>query len=469
MTISLKMVLRNLEFLVSSKEGILPQELIKLGKFDKERNVLAILPYKFWEFLELVNKLKIPIKNPLEFLDLRLPEESLHFDYELRDYQRDICEEIAKNGFKAVIQLPTGAGKTIIALKIIHDLKLRTLIVVPTIELLSQWEKKVLKGLNISSSLVGIYGGGRKDVKDITIATYQGASKEVFLKKAVLYFGLIIFDEVHHLPSPVFSEIARRLIAPYRIGLTAFLDLDENKMRSLQDLVGPIIKFEEIDHLIQRGYLADYEYKLIKVKMNDAERQKYRKLMRVYVDYIRYDILPEYPWVRKKEDIFKIISKEAVSDPFAKKAIKALKMAKEIALFPKEKLSRLEELLEKHRNDKVIIFTRHIRVASIISYLFGIPLITSLTKKELRAKIFELFEEGKISKIVSAEALDEGVDIPDANVCIIISGRGSKRQLIQRIGRVLRPKEGKKAIIYELVTVRTLDEKLWRKRRSLYY
>ena len=153
-------------------------------------------------------------------------------------------------------------------------------------------------------------------------------------------------------------------------------------------------------------------------------------------------------------------------DPEARRALSSYYKARKLALNAEEKLKVLERLLEKHKGEKVIIFSRYTDVVDEISRRYLIPRITHETPRGERARILDMFRRGKVTKLATAEVLDEGVDVPDAEVAIIISGSGSPRQYVQRLGRLLRPKR-RKAVLYELVTRETIDWLLSSKRRGL--
>jgi len=451
---------KGLEITIRGCNKITRDFISKIASYDAKSDAFCILPYNLPLLINFLSEHRVPYKSNVN-LNFRMEDLELKLTVSLHPHQRKALDAIVKKGYRGILVMPTGAGKTIIALAVIAKLQVKTLIVVPTIDLLYQWKGKLIQFLNLKESNVGIYGGGEREIRDITVATYQGASTERFLLKAIDFYGLIIFDEVHHLSSKKYSEIARRLVAPYRIGLTATLDMEEKRKETLEELVGNVLEVTEIDELILEGYLADYEYKIIRVNMTKFEREKYLKAIKCYREYLQM----EAPHLKGKEAYLFVIKKSKF-DEYARRAIEGLRKAREIALFPKQKIITLESLLKKHREDKVLIFTRNVKTANMISYIFAVPKITHDTPKSLRRKFLALFREGKLTKIVTAEVLDEGIDVPDASVCIIISGRASKRQLIQRIGRVLRPREGKKAIIYELITSSSLEEKIAAKRKK---
>jgi superfamily II DNA or RNA helicase len=164
---------------------------------------------------------------------------------------------------------------------------------------------------------------------------------------------------------------------------------------------------------------------------------------------------------------FDTIVKRTVFDPDAREALSNLEKARRVALEATGKIEQVEKLLQQYRDEKVIIFSRYTRIVEKVSDLFGLPLITHKTKVSERERILSQFKKGGLSKVVTGQVLDEGVDVPDASVGIIISGTGSKREFIQRLGRLLRPQK-EQAILYELVTESTLEDGLSRRRQFDY-
>ncbi|MEX0567636.1 MAG: DEAD/DEAH box helicase [Candidatus Njordarchaeota archaeon] len=449
-----------IDYVGSESKAILALSSIDFVVFDEIHDTYRALPFVYWEIKERLEKSGFSVETELNEdleLSLRMKEDMPS----LRPYQSAILEKLRKNRYRGVVVLPTGAGKSIIGIHMIATLKQKTLIVVPTIELMHQWKIKIKKFLGISDSEMGLWGSGSRKIKDITITTYQSACKRDFISVGMDKFNLVIFDEVHHLPAETYIEIAKRLIAKYRLGLTATPERVDRKEKLLPIFVGDIIYGPKTAELAKRGFLARYEYEKIKVMMNREERKRYIELMKVYRDYVRNN----FPNLSGRKAFDRVV-RRAWIDRRAKEALEARMKAKSIAMAPKSKINALNEILKKHRDDKVIIFTRLKRTAHLIGYIFGIPVITSEIPKTIRRSIFDMFRTGKITKIVSAEALDEGVDVPDASVGIIVSGTSSERQYIQRVGRVLRPKE-KKAKIYELVTSKSYDEFISKARKGM--
>jgi superfamily II DNA or RNA helicase len=390
-------------------------------------------------------------------LHFSLPESvqaTLQLDMVLREYQEDALRRWQGAKGKGVVVLPTGGGKTILGLEAIRRLAVTTLIIVPTLDLLSQWREILEVLLHVPK--VGILGGGKKDIQPITVATYDSAS--LLASKLVTSFGLLIFDEVHHLPSPTYRLAAELSLAPHRLGLTATPERYDELHHDLDRLVGPTVYRIAPKLLEKDGFLAPYEIHQIQVSLKPEEQARYESHMKIFRQYTRKLDEIDPGWQ------FDTIVKRTVFDPAAREALSNLEKARRVALEASGKIHQVETLLQQYRDLKVLIFSRYTRVVERISDLFGIPLITHKTKVSEREKILTAFKSGEFTKIVTGQVLDEGVDVPDASIGIIISGTGSKREFIQRLGRLLRPQKDK-AILYELVTESTIEDGLSRRRQ----
>ncbi len=390
-------------------------------------------------------------------LDLELPEDvknQLQLDMVLREYQEDALHRWQGVKSRGVIVLPTGGGKTILALEAIRRLAERTLIVVPTLDLLSQWREALEILLHVPE--VGILGGGKKLLKPITVATYDSAS--LLAPQLASAFGLLVFDEVHHLPSPTYRLAAEQLLAPHRLGLTATPERYDELHHDLDRLVGPTVYRIAPRLLEKEGYLAPYQIHQIQTSLKPEEKSRYDSYIRIFRNYTRRLDEIEPGWQ------FDTIVKRTVFDQDAREALSNLEKARRVALEASGKLDQVEALLQRYQDAKIIIFSRYTRVVEKISDLFGIPLITHKTKIAEREHILSRFKKGEYTKIVTGQVLDEGVDVPDASIGIIISGTGSKREFVQRLGRLLRPHKDQ-AILFELVTKSTLEDGLSQRRQ----
>jgi len=363
----------------------------------------------------------------------------------LRDYQKDAVNAWMQTR-KGVIVLPTGAGKTLVAVKIIAELNTPSLVVVPTLDLLRQWQSVLKESFNQE---IGCYCGEDHLLRPITVSTYDTAYLQA--EKLGDKFGLLIFDEVHHLPSEGYRHIAEMFASPYRLGLTATFKREDGLHKELPRLVGGVV-FEEKVSKMAGKHLSDYRLERIYTSLIEEEREEYERNYSLYRNYLKTHNIR----LRTPKD-FRFFIMRTGRDKKARKALIARHKARLIALNSESKLNMLSEILDDHRGDRVIIFTEHNDLVRRISHQFLIPSIVYKTKKDERADILQKFREGIYSKIVSSKVLDEGVDVPEANVGIILSGTGSKREFIQRLGRILRKKEGKTATLYEVVSRETTE------------
>lgn len=371
----------------------------------------------------------------------------------LRTYQREALRAwmMKKRG---IVVLPTGAGKTRVALAVISELKCPTLVVVPTLELMDQWERRIARYFSTS---IGRFGGGNRELGFITIATYDSAylNAELFGNK----FLLAIFDEVHHLPSTGYRQIAELLAAPYRLGLTATPEREDGAHALLPELVGPIVYEKRVRELTGR-YLADFDVVTIRVRLREEERERYRAALELYKKYSKKAGIR----IRSLEDFQRLIARSGLNK-YAREAILAWREARRVSMNAERKIETLKEILRKHRGDRVLIFAESNEVVRRISLELLIPEISYKTSDAERKAVLEAFREGEVNAIVTSRVLEEGIDVPDANVAVVLSGTASKRQFIQRLGRVLRPKDGKRAVLYEIVTSGTREVEISRKRK----
>jgi superfamily II DNA or RNA helicase len=444
--------------LILKPTGFLDLAGIKaLLTYDPSERAFHARPLDFFtvhRFLE--NKGYLVISHVRQVFDV--PPETkgaLRLEVVLRDYQEEALRRWFGAKCRGVVVLPTGSGKTIVALEAIRRLGLTTLIVVPTIDLLGQWRDALKNLLHVSE--VGILGGGSKSLFPVTVSTYDSAS----LKAAELAdaFGLLIFDEVHHLPSASYRLAAEASIAPHRLGLTATPERYDELHYDLDRLVGPVV-YRIGPRLLEReGYLAPYRIQTIQVRLTSQEQAEYAAHMAVFREYTQKLAQTEPGWD------FNSLVEHAFFDHEARDALSNLEKARRIALEASGKIDHVERLLTQHREAKVIIFSRYTRIVEAISHLLGIPLITHKTKAVERERILTAFKQGKYTKIVTGQVLDEGVDVPDASVGIIISGSGSQRQFVQRLGRLLRPQK-EEAVLVELVTEGTIEDGLAQRRRA---
>lgn len=441
--------------IVLSTKDKIPLSLTRFLKFDPRINAYRGLAMYYPVIVSTLKELGITFFDDV-FHDVGCMNFERSSEIRLRSYQREALRNWMNAGKRGVIVLPTGAGKTLVGIEAIAELRQSSLIIVPTIELMDQWALRIRKYLNFDA---GLYGGGDKELKCITVTTYSSAylNAEIIGNK----FRFIIFDEVHHLPSEGYRQIAELSAAPYRMGLTAIPEREDEAHKELDLLVGPIVYRGSVKDFAG-SYLANFEIKKIYVPLTKDEYAKYKELNRKYEEYFK-----KRGWVLRSLKDFERFIMRTSNDREAREALLAWNEARRIALNSYTKIEKLRELLSNHRGERIIIFTEHNELVKRISDELLIPMITYKTDDEERKAIMDGFRSGIFNVVATSKVLEEGVDVPDANIAIILSGSGSKREFIQRLGRILRPKEGKRAILYEIISSGTKEVHVSRKRSRI--
>jgi superfamily II DNA or RNA helicase len=360
---------------------------------------------------------------------------------EPRPYQLEALEAWNRARGRGVVVLPTGSGKTQVALMAIDLRKRSTLVIAPTLDLVRQWYDALRRTFAID---VGVVGGGEHRVEKLTVSTYDSAY--LYMDRLGARFGLVVFDECHHLPSGAYSSAARASLAPYRLGLTATPERTDGRESDLVELVGPEVYRRDIVELSGK-YLADYETQRVLVHLTPAERVEYDEERRLYISFLRMQGIS----MSSPAGWSDFVKRSSVSAD-GRRAMSAYRRQREIAFAAAAKLDYLEHLLDEHRDDRTLVFTQDNATAYAIARRFLIPVITHQTKVSERSEILERFRDGVYRAIATSKVLNEGVDVPAANVAVVISGSGSVREHVQRLGRILRPAADKRAILYEIVT-----------------
>jgi superfamily II DNA or RNA helicase len=244
------------------------------------------------------------------------------------------------------------------------------------------------------------------------------------------------------------------------MGLTATFERPDGAHEVVADLVGERVYTLDPDDLAGE-HLADYEIRRIEVDLTPEERERYEEAQGTFVDYLKRSNIT----FRSGSDYQELV-KRSGTDPAAREALLAKQEAREVMMNADAKVDALARLLDRHRDDRVIVFTAHTDLVYRLSERFLLPAITAETGAAERREVLERFRSGEYGRVVAANVLDEGVDVPDANVAVLLSGSGSEREFTQRLGRVLRPKaDGGTAVLYELVSRETAEERVAARRR----
>ena len=306
---------------------------------------------------------------------------------------------------------------------------------------------------------IGLLGGGYHDILPITVSTYDSAA--IHMDRLGHTFGLVIFDEVHHLPSQVFQEAAQSLIAPFRLGLTATYERADGHESKLDHLVGPVVCRKSIKEL-SGDILASYEVRTVEVEMAPEDAQAYKDARAIYRGFVeRHGI--RLGGRRGWQNFLAATSKSAEG----REAFKGYLEQKRLALVHENKLLELYEIMRRHHDDRIIVFTNDNPSVYAISQATLSPSITHQTPIKERKQILAKFNSGCCRSVITSKVLNEGVDVPEASVAIVLSGSGSIREHVQRLGRILRRTDGqKRAILYELVTSDSVEQYVSRRRRE---
>jgi len=376
---------------------------------------------------------EVPLKDgdafPIELKDVASSGKKL----EIRDYQKEASECFV--GKKAVgtgfgtIALPCGAGKTVVGLVVMAELKVETVILTTNISAVYQWKREILDKTDIKESDIGIYSSAEKNIRPITIATYQILTWRENTYSPFVHFkifkernwGLIIYDEVHLLPAPVF-RITAELQIVRRLGLTATLVREDGHEGDIFSLVGPKRFDVPWKDLEQKGWIAKAYCIEVNVDLETNKEMEY--------------------------------------------AVASMREKYRIASENKNKIPLIKRILERHKEDSVLIIGQYISQLEEIKKEIGAPILTGKSSTKMREALYEDFRRGKVKVIIVSKIANFAIDLPDASVAIQISGSyGSRQEEAQRLGRILRPKE-KSSFFYTITTKDTVERDFAEKRQK---
>jgi superfamily II DNA or RNA helicase len=346
-----------------------------------------------------------------------------------------------------------------LAQMVMQAIQRSTLIMVPTLDLMHQWYAHLLAAF--PDAEIGLLGGGSKDRTPILISTYDSAA--IHAETLGNRYGLLIFDECHHLPSDFNRVIAEYAIAPYRLGLTATPERTDGKHADLEHLIGAEVYRKSPEELSGIA-LAKHRTTQIRVKLSEQERDRYDELMQIRNSFLR------------EQNIFlgtlqgwQQFVRESARSKAGRRAMLAHREARAIAFGTEGKLRVLADLLAQHHPERTLIFTDDNATVYLVSQRFLIPAITHQTAVKERHEILQKFRSGEYPTLVASRVLNEGVDVPEASIAIVLSGTGSTREYIQRLGRVLRKGKDpdKLALLYEVIAEDTSEEGTSKRRQPV--
>jgi len=379
----------------------------------------------------------------------------------LRSDQREAVDAFHRGGRRGLIVMPTGTGKTVVAIELIRKLASSTLVVVPVRDLMYQWHQRILETMGVDAGLIG---DGVRRVSPISVTTYDSAA--IHMPRIGDRFRMIVFDEVHHLSGNWRSDAARMSTADVRLGLTATPPSDRERIRLLHHLVGPTLYQQSIREASGKT-LADYVVRRIVVTMSVDEAQRYREVSKIVQQFVyeQRQTNPRFQW----QDTYKLttqIDEDRELAVAANQALQAFRIKRRLEEQAEAKLRVLEDLFRLHAGEGVIVFTGSNAMARNIALRFLVPCLLSHCAKQERRELLEGFAAGRYPVLIANRVLDEGIDLPEVNTAIVLGGMASTRQAIQRLGRVLRKnRSGQPATLYEVVTDATKEVQRSRDRR----
>ncbi len=357
---------------------------------------------------------------------------------------------------RGVVVMPTGSGKTFFAFLAMQNVRRSTLIVVPTIDLMQQWAAQIEEAFGIKA---GMLGGGSKEILPVTVTTYDSAVLR--MNTIGNQFGLIVFDECHHLPGEVCRSAASLCLAPYRLGLTATPERNDGGEAVLEKLVGKTVCRIFIDEL-EGTVLSPYITRRIFVPLEPDEAAEYSAARKMYVDFVRQnnvDFSRPDGWSR-----FMILCARLKG---GRTVMRAWLRQREIARCGRAKLNAVWQIIRSHPQERCIVFTADNDTAYRIGEALCLPVLTHKTKAAERKDFLASFRSGAYPVLVTSRVLNEGVDVPEASIGIVVSGSAGTREHVQRLGRILRRgADGKLAQLFELVSEGTSEMNVSERRRA---
>ena len=386
-----------------------------------DNETIAVHPSQRGQIKQSLLRLGWPAEDFAGYVDGQAHEIALkQDDWKIRPYQ-ELAAEGFWHGGSGVVVLPCGAGKTIVGAAAMAHVKATTLILVTNTIAARQWREELLKRTTLNEDEIGEYSGAKKEIRPVTIATYQVMTK----KKDGVYahldlfdthdWGLIIYDEVHLLPAPIFRFTAD-IQSRRRLGLTATLVREDGMEGEVFSLIGPKrfdVPWKEIE---SQGYIAPAQCVEVRVNLSETERISY-----------------------------------ATAEPEERYRFCAT---------TRTKRNVVESLVAHHAGEQILVIGQYIDQLDELSEVLGVPLIKGETPVKEREVLFNKFRTGEITCLVVSKVANFSIDLPDATIAIQVSGAfGSRQEEAQRLGRILRPKsDGRSATFYSVVSRDTIDQ-----------
>ncbi len=417
----------NDELILTSTAGVVLVEVTRHKKIaellthPRSQNAWGIAPWARGQLKQELLKLGWPAEDLAGYAEGTPHEIALdQVGWQIRGYQSEAVDKFW-NGGSGVVVLPCGAGKTIVGAAAMSVAKTNTLILVTNTVSARQWKSELIRRTTLTEDEIGEYSGSMKEIKPITIATYQILTtkrKSEYAHLSLLNandWGLVVYDEVHLLPAPIFKMTAE-LQARRRLGLTATLVREDGKEGDVFSLIGPKRFDAPWKEIEAQGYIAPAACFEVRIDMPEAERLSYA--------------------VANQDERYRLA---ATTDA---------------------KIAVVKKLIAKHKGEPTLIIGQYLDQIDNMAIELGVPKITGETPVDEREVLFQKFRDGEVTALVVSKVANFSVDLPEASVAIQISGSyGSRQEEAQRLGRLLRPKaDGRTAMFYTLISRDTVDQ-----------
>jgi superfamily II DNA or RNA helicase len=358
----------------------------------------------------------------------------------LRSYQAAALSSWELSQARGLVVLPTGSGKTRLVVGAMARRGCRVLCLVPTRVLLEQW--RTVLG-SFYGGPIGQYGDGKRELEAATVATFASAFHH--METLGNRFELLVVDEAHHFGTGANDEALELCTAPARIGLTGTPPTSHLQRTRLEELIGPVVYRQRVSDLVGE-YLAPLRIVTLLLDLTRDERREYAEEVAAYHPVVRQFF--RYARVATWRDF----QNAAIRTDEGRRALAAWRRSRKLVAFTEAKQAALARLLAEHQGSRLLVFTGDNDTAYRIAREHCIMPITRDIGRVERREALGRFRTGELGALVSAQVLNEGIDVPDAETAVLVGGRLGTREYLQRVGRLLRPAPGKQALVYELVT-----------------
>lgn len=405
----------SINYNVVTREGEVVQRPIRLVRVERGERVTLRFPVFLRDRIRALLEEAGYIVREAEREARRV---ELRSTVQLRPFQEEALARWGDAGYRGTIVVPTGGGKTFIGLAAIARLGVPTLVLVVTRELAAQWVDRIRRYLGHRA---GLLGGGSRELGPITVVIYNSAVKHIDELRD--RYELAVFDEAHHVPAETFKEVALRLEAPYRLALSATPDREDGNEHLIYEAVGPPVYRADYWDMVREGLAVPIRHVRVYVDLDEDERAEYDRLARQDNPILLRNLASR---ARAKIDVVRMIASSSSA--------------------------------------RTIVFAQFVEQAEEVWRALrevGVRAVLVTGESAGRDRALGEFRSGRANVLVSTTVLDEGVDVPDAEAAIVVSGTGSRRQMVQRAGRVVRAAPGKReAVLWEVVTRNTIEEAL---------